>query len=60
MGCWAGFARRPTPHISDRPYRKAWSEMEALEYIRQQAGLHFDPVVVKTFLELSATKRNVA
>jgi len=43
---------------SDRPYRKAWSEMEALEYIRQQAGLHFDPLVVKTFLELPASKRN--
>jgi len=34
--------------------------MEALEYIRQQAGLHFDPIVVKTFLELSASKRNGA
>ena len=59
MGVLSGFRPRPTPHISDRPYRKAWSEMDALEYIRQQAGLHFDPVVVKTFLELSATKRNV-
>jgi HD-GYP domain-containing protein (c-di-GMP phosphodiesterase class II) len=43
---------------SDRPYRKAWSEMEALEYIRQQAGLHFDPLVVRTFLELPASKWN--
>jgi response regulator RpfG family c-di-GMP phosphodiesterase len=32
--------------------------MEALKYIPQQAGLHFDPLVVKTFLELSTNKRN--
>ncbi|GEM_PF-4764079 len=34
--------------------------MEALEYIRQQAGLHFDPVALKTFLERSASKSNGA
>jgi putative nucleotidyltransferase with HDIG domain len=36
---------------SDRPYRKAWSNEEALAYIREQAGRHFDPKVVKLFLE---------
>lgn len=36
---------------SDRPYRPAWSEEKALEYIRQQAGKHFDPKVVEVFLE---------
>jgi HD-GYP domain-containing protein (c-di-GMP phosphodiesterase class II) len=36
---------------SDRPYRPAWSEEEALEYIREQAGKHFDPATVKVFLE---------
>ncbi len=36
---------------SDRPYRKAWSREKALEYIRSQAGTHFDPQVVKVFLE---------
>jgi PAS domain S-box-containing protein/putative nucleotidyltransferase with HDIG domain len=35
---------------SDRPYRKAWEEGQALEYIREQAGLHFDPKVVEVFL----------
>ncbi|MDI6694826.1 MAG: HD domain-containing phosphohydrolase [Anaerolineales bacterium] len=35
---------------SDRPYRKAWSDKEALEYIRQQTGHHFDPQVVALFL----------
>lgn len=38
--------------ISDRPYREAWSSDKTLEYIREQAGIHFDPKVVKAFLEL--------
>jgi HD-GYP domain-containing protein (c-di-GMP phosphodiesterase class II) len=45
---------------SPQPYRKAWSETDALEYIRQQAGLHFDPLVVNSFLELPDTRRSGA
>jgi len=37
---------------SDRPYRPAWSEERALEYIREQAGKHFDPRVVEAFLRV--------
>lgn len=37
---------------SDRPYRPAWSEAQAREYIREQAGIHFDPRVVEAFLAL--------
>ncbi len=37
---------------SDRPYRKAWSKEKALEHIKEQSGKHFDPEVVKVFLEL--------
>jgi PAS domain S-box-containing protein len=36
---------------SDRPHRKAWTEEQALEYIRSQVGTHFDPRVVQAFLE---------
>jgi len=36
---------------SDRPYRKAWSKESALKYIREESGSHFDPQVVKVFLE---------
>lgn len=36
--------------ISDRPYRRAWTEEKAREYIRDQAGVHFDPKVVEVFL----------
>jgi putative nucleotidyltransferase with HDIG domain len=38
--------------MSDRPYRKAWSKAETLEYIRAQAGIHFDPQTVPAFLEM--------
>jgi HD-GYP domain-containing protein (c-di-GMP phosphodiesterase class II) len=37
---------------SDRPYRKAWTDDEALDYIHQQSGSHFDPIVVKAFEEI--------
>ncbi|HLO13581.1 MAG TPA: HD domain-containing phosphohydrolase [Anaerolineales bacterium] len=37
---------------SDRPYRKRWSQEEALEYIKDQSGKYFDPQVVDTFLKL--------
>ena len=36
---------------SDRPYRAAWSRAEALRYIREQSGSHFDPRVVELFLQ---------
>jgi PAS domain S-box-containing protein len=34
---------------NDRPYRKAWTEEDALQYIREQAEKHFDPTVVEAF-----------
>ena len=37
---------------SDRPYREAWTDIDALEYIKDQSGLHFDPKVVNAFLEV--------
>jgi putative nucleotidyltransferase with HDIG domain len=36
--------------ISDRPYRRAWSEEKARQHIQAGAGTHFDPQVVKAFL----------
>ena len=38
---------------SDRPYRKALSEREALAEIAAGAGTQFDPVVVREFLALA-------
>ena len=35
---------------SDRPYRKAVSAEEALNYIQTEAGSHFDPEIVEKFI----------
>jgi len=42
---------------SDRPYRKAWPANTIHDYIKSQAGLHFDPKVVELFLDPSVTRR---
>lgn len=34
---------------SHRPYRKAWTDEDALAYIKDEAGTHFDPRVVEEF-----------
>jgi len=39
---------------SDRPYRKAWSKNDALQYIEVQTGKHFDPRIAPEFLNLVA------
>jgi response regulator RpfG family c-di-GMP phosphodiesterase len=36
---------------SDRPYRPAWPPEKALEYIRQNSGIHFDPSLLEMFVE---------
>jgi putative nucleotidyltransferase with HDIG domain len=42
---------------SDRPYRKAWTPEQAREYIREQAGKHFDPKVVEVFFKAMSEDR---
>jgi len=37
---------------SDRPYRKAWTNEEAVKYIKEQSGKHFAPDIVQVFLEI--------
>lgn len=41
---------------SNRPYRSAWTDNQARNYIHQQAGKHFDPQVVNKFFELELDK----
>jgi HD-GYP domain-containing protein (c-di-GMP phosphodiesterase class II) len=44
---------------SERPYRPAWSDEEALEEIRRGKGSHFDPIVVDAFISvINIEKRN--
>ena len=42
---------------SDRPYRKGWSEEDALKYIEEQSGKYFDPNVVQEFFRLIYEER---
>jgi methanogenic corrinoid protein MtbC1 len=37
---------------SDRVYRKAFSVDEAIQMMREQRGLHFDPVLLDAFMEV--------
>ncbi|HRJ75137.1 MAG TPA: HD domain-containing phosphohydrolase, partial [Anaerolineales bacterium] len=37
---------------SHRPYRLAWSKEQALEFIKSQSGIHFDPKIVEAFLKV--------
>ncbi len=36
--------------MSKCPYRKAWEKTDAMQYIREQSGKHFDPKVVEIFM----------
>jgi putative nucleotidyltransferase with HDIG domain len=36
---------------SDRPYRPAWSKEDTLRHIQALSGSHFDPYIVKIFME---------
>jgi putative two-component system response regulator len=38
--------------ISRRPYKDSWSEDQALVYIQEMRGKHFDPEITDTFLKL--------
>ena len=42
---------------SDRPYRPAWTDNDALNYILMSSGTHFDPQVVDSFMQV--TGRNL-
>lgn len=44
---------------SVRPYKKAWSEEEAIDFLRQQKGKHFDPVLVDLFIEQMPAIRSI-
>jgi HD-GYP domain-containing protein (c-di-GMP phosphodiesterase class II) len=38
--------------ISDRPYRKAMTPLDAIEEITWNAGSQFDPIVANTLIRL--------
>jgi len=44
---------------SERPYKKAWSEQEAIDFLHQQKGRHFDPQLVDLFTEKMPAIREI-
>jgi len=42
---------------SDRPYRKAWTKEKTIAYLKEQAGIMFDPKIVDAFLSVVSKVR---
>lgn len=38
--------------VSDRPYKKGWSNEEAISLIQEESGKHFDPELVNCFMNI--------
>jgi putative nucleotidyltransferase with HDIG domain len=43
---------------SDRPYRRAWSKQDTLQYIESQSARHFDPNLLPEFLSMISKYTN--
>lgn len=39
--------------VSERPYKKPWNTKEALQYLSESSGTHFDPEIIEIFRSLS-------
>lgn len=37
---------------TERPYKKAWPIEDALSYLQEQSGQHFDPTLISLFMEI--------
>jgi len=37
---------------TERPYRGAWQQVDALDYIARQSGTHFDPHLAPVFIDM--------
>ncbi|MBF0265179.1 MAG: response regulator [Gammaproteobacteria bacterium] len=44
---------------SERPYKKAWTFEEAFVYIEENSGKHFDPELVKIFIDKKEKVRKI-
>jgi sensor domain CHASE-containing protein len=44
--------------ISQRPYKAAWTQDQAIAEIERSAGTHFDPEVVRIFLDVMHARQN--
>ena len=46
--------------ISERPYKNAWPEHEAISHICEQSGKQFDPLVIEAFLKVMECRQGLA
>ena len=44
---------------SERPYKQAWSQAEAVDFMRAQSSKQFDPGLLSRFLELIPDEENI-
>ena len=44
---------------SERSYKKAWTEQEAIDYISGQSGEQFDPLVIEAFLKVMEYRQDI-
>ena len=44
---------------SERAYKKAWPEQEAISYINNQSGEQFDPLVIEAFLKVMEYRKDI-
>lgn len=44
---------------SERSYKKAWTDQEAIAYISDQSGEQFDPLVIEAFLKVMEYRKDI-
>jgi len=44
---------------SERSYKKAWADQEAIAYIGEQSGKQFDPLVVEAFFKVMEYRKDI-
>jgi HD-GYP domain-containing protein (c-di-GMP phosphodiesterase class II) len=45
--------------VSNRPYKRAFSDEEAVKIITEGSGTHFDPKIVEAFLQAKELFKSV-
>jgi len=45
--------------VSERPYKKAFTHEEAVNIISKDSGTHFDPEIVKVFININEKLKNI-
>lgn len=46
--------------MSERIYKNAWTAERTLQHLRQEAGSHFDPELIRDFMEINEIVRSIA